>query len=149
MEEKVETLGDFDPHMVHHRDPLTNKVVKVNPYRLIKFKGADYYEWPKGSGNLWWANREPAGRLNANGEPVMGVEHETYVPAIPEEEKLSMHAASLEQENKRLMAELTAIKKEQEADVAIKKDAASKTTSKKVESKKPTETVGVQTTSKK
>jgi len=137
-------LGDFDPHVVHHRDERTKRVVKVNPYRLFVHKGTRYFEWPKGSGNLWYENREPAGRLSESGEPVIGAKHEDFEPPMTADEQLAIQQMSLEQENRRLQAELTAIKKEREGDAAIARDAASKASVKKVESKtaaKPKEEV--------
>lgn len=138
MEKKEEEviLGDFDPHVVHYRDPLTMRVTRVNAYRMIVSKGTRYYEWPKASGNLWYEDRHPAGKLDEKGEIVLAAEHTIWVAPLSVDEALGVRNATLEQENIRIKAELTAIKKEQEGDKAIAADAALKSAAKRVVSTK-------------
>ena len=114
-------LGDFDPLKVHTIDPKTKQVLRVNPFRVIISKGQRFYEWPKGSGNLWFENREPAGRLTEKGEPVTGAKHEVWNPPMTMDASVGMSNKVLEQENKKLMAELAAIKQEKEMDAVIAK----------------------------
>jgi hypothetical protein len=49
--------------VVHERHPKTGKVVASNPYRMFAIQGIQYFEKPKGSGNLYFKSGEPAGRL--------------------------------------------------------------------------------------
>jgi len=115
-EEVTQELGGFDPLVVHTRDPETKRITKVNPFRMIAHKGVRFYEWPKGSGNLWFENRVAAGRLGDDGVPVRNKPHEEWIAPITADEKIGRDNMVLEQENKKLMAELSAIKKEQEMD---------------------------------
>ena len=114
-------LGDFNPLVVHTIDPKTKKVLKVNPFRLIIAKGQRFYEWPKGSSNLWFENREPAGRLSEKGEPITGAEHIVWNPPVTMDATVGQANKVLEQENKKLMAELASIKQEREMDAVIAK----------------------------
>lgn len=117
-------LGGFDPKIVHHRDPHTGQLVKVNPFRVIIDNGVRFYEWPKGSGNLWWENRTFAGRLDERGRPVRGKAHEKYAPPLTMDQKIAQHNMVLEQENKKLAAELQEIKQERALDESHPKEPA-------------------------
>jgi hypothetical protein len=109
-----EALGDFDPRIVHTRDPKTGQMTKANPYRVIVDSNIKYYEHPKGSGNLWWENRSFAGRLGDNGRPVRGAKHMPFTPPLTMDEEISRQNMVLEQENKRLAKEVAEIKQEKE-----------------------------------
>ena len=60
---------------------------------------------------MWWGNGEPAGQI-VDGEIRMGAEHQVWTPPPTQEQRVAEQFTSLEQENKRLMAELEAIKAE-------------------------------------
>lgn len=106
-----EVLGDFDPLVVHHRDPVTKRIVRVNPYKLIVQESVRFYEHPVGSGNLWYENRKHAGRLEA-GVIKKGAAHKAYTPPVTADEALASKVMTTQQENERLLKELAEIKKE-------------------------------------
>lgn len=112
-ETQPDALGDFDFHRIHVRDSLTKRLVKTNPVKLIIHDGVRYVEHPVGSGNLYWENKEPAGRIE-DGKIFVGKAHETYIKPMTEDEKLANEMAQTRQENAKLMKELEDIKKEQE-----------------------------------
>lgn len=120
MQKEDTKLGGFDPLVVHHRDEETKMVSKVNAFRVIVHKGVRFYEWPKGSSNLWFENRVAAGRLSEEGDPIRNKAHEEWKPPITADAQVGQQNKVLEQENKKLMAELSAIKKEQEIDQKLK-----------------------------
>ena len=112
VENTAAVLGGFDPQYTTIRDPKTKAIIKENPYKLIVAKGKSFYEWPVGSGNLWFRNRTAAGRLEA-GEIIEGKKHEVYIEPKPESHDISVKLAQKEQENARLIKELEEIKREQ------------------------------------
>lgn len=117
------TSGGFDLRKVVTRDPKTGLVIKENPYRAIAHNGATFYEWPKGSGNLWFGDKSPAGRLDEYGKPILKAPHVEFAPVATVDEKVGIENASLQQENKRLVAEMAAIKKELELTQSQKTEA--------------------------
>jgi len=121
---KVQALGDFDPRVVHTRDPKTGRVIRVNPFKLIVERGKRYYEHPVGSGNLWYEDRTTAGRFE-KGSVILGADHKVYVMPLTEDQKLARKHAQLEQENIRLAQELEAIKLEQTRKTDIEENKAS------------------------
>ncbi len=48
---------------VQHRDAKTGSVRRQDPYRLHVVDGKSYYERPKGSGNLYWADGGAAAQI--------------------------------------------------------------------------------------
>jgi len=121
MKESKQELGDFDPLVVHRRDGITGKLVSVKHFKMIAHKGVRFYEYPKGSSNLWYEDRTHAGRLNELGEPVRGAAHESWTAPMTQDQKIGQDNQVLSQENVRLMAELSAIKKEQEMEKKLAK----------------------------
>jgi len=109
--QSISTLGDFDPRVVQYRDPVTKLVTKHNPYKLIVADGVRYFEHPKGSGNLWYENREHAGRLE-KGVIMKDVTHKVYIAPVTEDQKLASQVSTTRQENERLLRELAEIKRE-------------------------------------
>ncbi len=123
--EKQEALkGGFDPLVVHVRDTKTNRIASANPFRVIVEKGTRFYEWPKSSGNLWYEDRMPAGRLEDNGTIVRGEDHKSWAAPVTEDQRVGIANETLKQENKKLMAELASIKQEQ--DMTLKHKTAEK-----------------------
>lgn len=104
-----ETLGDFNIEVVHQRDARTGRIIGINPFNIIAHNGVKYYEWPKGSGNLWWKNREFAGALGEDGRPVRGKAHKKYEPPITDDERLARENMTLKQQNEKLAKELAEI----------------------------------------
>ena len=120
--EVEEVLGDFDPLVVHRRDGKSGLLVSVKPFKMIAHKGIRFYEYPVGSSNLWFENRKFAGRLSDSGEPIQGKEHEKWVAPSTHDQKIGRANDSLKQENVKLMAEISAIKKEKEVEMFLKKE---------------------------
>lgn len=107
-------LGDFNPKIIHHRNPRTGMIEKVVPIRVIMDNGVKFIEWPKGSGNLWWENRTFAGALNEKGRPVRGAKHMPYTPPLTQDERIAQANMVLEKENKRLALEVEQLRRERE-----------------------------------
>lgn len=100
--------------VVHKRDAKTGRVTSVNPYTLRIHNAVEYFERPKGSGNLWFKNNEPAGRYEA-GRFLVGAsaaEHKEWVAPLSELDKIAQATASMQAENAKLQAELNEIKRE-------------------------------------
>lgn len=105
-----------------HAWDAQGKLVRVNHYRLYIIEGVSYYERPVNSGNLWFENNQPAGRmllkLNGNGV-IISKELQPDAPHIEWKKPLEGDEAlhyELEQANTRLKeaeAELAAIRAEQ------------------------------------
>lgn len=123
MEDIVETqtvqdaqLGDFDPRVVHYRDQKTGRLVDVKPFRVHVEEGERFYEYPKNSGNLWYENRLPAGRWEADDKGsrkiVRGADHKTWTPPPTEDELLKQSQFELESKNTALEKEVAALKAE-------------------------------------
>lgn len=117
VESQESTLGGFDPRVVHERDQETQRIKRVNAHKVICFEGIRYYEWPKGSRNLWWEDRTPAGRLNADGRPVRGEAHVEWEAPIDLAQELEGKLKEKDFQTRQLMKELEALKKEKAAEV--------------------------------
>lgn len=132
-QEQEVLLADFNPHVVHYRDAKTRRVVSKKPFKVVSHQGVRFYEYPVGSGNLWWENRKPAGRLGDDGVPVRGAKHVAWEAPITQDETIAAQNATLKQENLRIQKELEAIKREMELNETHPVEAAPA----KVEAKKP------------
>jgi hypothetical protein len=100
--------------VVQKRDRKTGRVTEVNPYVLRVHQGVQYFERPKGSGNLFFGNNEPAGRYD-KGRFLVGAnaaEHVEWVKPLTDEDKVKQAVAAQAAENERLRAELNEIKRE-------------------------------------
>ena len=126
-ESQESMLGGFDPRVVHERDPITNRIIRTNAHRVLCIDGIRYYEWPKGSRNLWYENREAAGVLDKDGKPKRGASHVDWVAPRSEADDLNDVVAAKDQENKKLAAEMEVIKKELAAHKFEKAQAAQQT----------------------
>ena len=94
-----------------------------NPYRMFIQDGTKLFERPVNSGNLWYENNQPAGRVelefNDKGHIIkktfkLEAEHTAFVPVLKGAEKMQFE---LEQQRKRsaeLEAELASIRGERE-----------------------------------
>lgn len=111
----------IDPHKFDLRTHVWDNqghLVSVNHYRKFILSGSEYYERPVNSGNLWFENNEPAGRVictfNDKGHIVtkefdFKAEHIEYIPAPTGAEKLAYELAAAHAKNAQLEAELKAI----------------------------------------
>lgn len=125
MDQQPQQLGDFDVRQVTVRDPVTKRIVKQNPYRLMVIEGVSYFEHPKGSGNLWYGDKSPAGRFE-KGKIVKEAAHIAWEPPKTEDELLAGQMAAMKQENDKLLLELAEIKKEQQKKAAALPKAQTK-----------------------
>lgn len=115
-----EGLGDFNPKIVHFVNPKTKELFAIKHYRLHVIDGKRYFEYPKGSKNLWFENRHPAGRLEVKELPRGGKEfiahveqeHVEWVPPKTQDQLLAERYTEMENRNKKLEQELAAIKAE-------------------------------------
>ncbi len=106
----------------HRTDPITGETKMVNQYRLHILNGVRYFERPVGSGNLWFENNQPAGRLvgfTAQGAKVDLTEaHKAYTPPPTGAERIAAELAAKDAALAQAHAELAAIKAERDAKVA-------------------------------
>lgn len=109
---------DLKTHTFNARGVLT----KINHYRLHVTNGVQLYERPVNSGNLWYENDEPAGRVTYAGEGKIKrkvidneAEHIAYTAPLSPDEKVHFENENLKMENAKLLAEIEMIRKEQDA----------------------------------
>lgn len=111
---------DLKVHDFDRRGRLLGK----NPYRCHVRDGSKYFERPVGSGNLFFENGEPAGRvitkLSDDGTTIskrfdFKAEHIDYVMPPTGAEKLSAEYEALKAKNAAIEAELAALRAESEA----------------------------------
>jgi hypothetical protein len=109
--------------IVDRWDAQGNRVGGRNTYRKYIQNGSEYYERPVNSGNLWFENNTPAGRVicefNDKGHIVkkefdFTAKHVAFIPAPTGAEKIAAQLASEQAANAALRAELDAIKKDKE-----------------------------------
>ncbi len=116
---------------VTYHDHRTGLVIKKDPYtmRVVGDGGnrTQYFERPKGSGNLFNFNGEPVGRWDsrkAEGERFMaGAEHIEFVRPETDDEKLARSLITKDVKIRELEAELRAIKAESAKKAAPQKVA--------------------------
>jgi len=122
-EVKEETPAGFD-FRVTYRDRITGMVSHTNPYtmHIIGDERKQVMERPKGSGNCWDAQNQPAGRIMLKGEGrnaklVLDPDAKHIAWAEPEtaDQKLARDVAAQKAENAALKAELAAMKAESDA----------------------------------
>ena len=98
-------------------------LVKENTYRSFIREGRQVFERPVGSGNLWYENNEPAGRIecqyNEKGHIIAKefkpeAKHIEFVPPMNDDEKTYFELQNANKRLAQLEAELASIKKEQE-----------------------------------
>lgn len=111
---------DLNTHSWDNRGRLRSK----NMYRAHVVNGTYLFERPVNSGNLFYENNAPAGRVEckygANGA-IVGktfnekAEHKAYEAPISGDEKLHFENKTLHDQNVKLQAELEAIRAEKAA----------------------------------
>ena len=97
--------------VVHRRDEKTGRVTEVAPYRLYARDGIEYYERPKGSGNLFFKNNELAGRMIEN-RVKKDAEHVEWIAPMNADQSLAHENAVQAQELAKIKAELDSMKRE-------------------------------------
>lgn len=121
---RVVNPNEFDLR-THHFDGR-GRLKGKNPYRAHIQNGIVYYERPVGSGNLFYENNEPAGRVEfLEAKDVRGkiikkksfdheAAHKDYTAPLQGAEKMHFELANTKAENAAILAELEAIKAENE-----------------------------------
>lgn len=109
--------------LVTHRWDNQGKLIAKNPYRKFIVEGREYYERPVNSGNLWFENNQPAGRVicefNDKGhiakkEFDFSATHTEFIAAPTGSELLAAELVAERAKSAQLEAELRAITKERE-----------------------------------
>lgn len=125
---KEEKPTGFD-FKVTHRDPLTGQITHTTPYNMhiIGEERKQVMERPKGSGNCFDAQNEPAGRIALKGEGKQKrlayepeAKHVTWVEPETKDQKLARDVAAQRTENAALKAEIAALKAEADAKAPAK-----------------------------
>lgn len=111
--------------VVHKRHPKTGKTVSVNPYRLYSIQGTQYFERPKGSGNLFYKDGSEAGRM-IEGKVDSKAEHIEWKVEPTQDELTAQSLAAKDQEIDRLKREVEAIKREKKLAAAGKQASSAK-----------------------
>lgn len=109
----------------HYWD-ATGKLVKRDPYVLYVRDGVQYYERPVGSGNLWFENNQPAGRMSRKTHPDgkshkqfdHAATHIEFTEPLSGEQEMHYELELERMQNAELKRELDAIKAEREPKVA-------------------------------
>jgi len=100
------------------------QLVKANHYRQFIIGGITYYERPVNSGNLWFENNQPAGRMEYElgdsgkiGKKTLNkeAEHLVFTKPLSGAEKVHFELEKARERNAQLEAEIAAIKVESEA----------------------------------
>lgn len=112
--------------VTHKTDPLTGKSHAVNLYTLHIIKGIRYFERPIHSGNLYYENNRPAGRLafDAKGDYAINEKatHVAYVAPPTGAELIARELSEEKTARAQAEAELAAIKAERAPKSAKKED---------------------------
>lgn len=117
-QEEIEQSPEFNIK-VHHRDKK-GMLIDVTPYNLYVKGGIQYFERPIGSGNLFFENKEPAGRVErvtdekGHIHPKFDFEakHQAYVAPRDEQAQMAHDLESEKLANEALRKELALIKAE-------------------------------------
>lgn len=126
VQEEKSTGFDF---RVTYRDRVTGQVNRTNPYtmHIIGDERKQVMERPKGSGNCWDAQNQPAGRITLKGEGRNAklvldpdAKHIAWNEPETEDQRLARDVAAQKAENAALKAELAALKAESDAKVPTK-----------------------------
>lgn len=102
-----------------HEWDAQGKLVKTNLYRSFIIDGRQYFERPVNSGNLWFENNQPAGRV----EYVFGADgkiaskkfqfdqpHKDYKAPLSADEKMHYELEQERERNRALEAELAKLR---------------------------------------
>ena len=118
--------------LITHRWDNQGRLIAKNPYRKFIMNGAEYYERPVNSGNLWLENNKPAGRVllefNEKGHIAkktfdFEAAHVAYSEPPTGAEMVSQELEAERKRNAALEMELRAMRAEREAKEApVKKE---------------------------
>lgn len=108
--------GGFDLR-VKITDAKTGNLIRHQPHRIHTNGQIRYFEFPKGSGNLWFENNEPAGRVEYDAKGIKSILPDAdHIEYIPEAKNVA-----LEERLEAAEQELAALRAEKEA--SMKKEA--------------------------
>ena len=100
-----------------HAWDAQGKLIRKNLYRAHIIEGRTYYERPVNSGNLWFENNQPAGRVNYEFGPSgkiakktfdFNAPHKDFVPELTGADKLAFELEQQRELNKKLQEQLAA-----------------------------------------
>lgn len=109
--------------LVTHRWDGQGRLVGKNPYRTYIIEGRSYFERPVNSGNLWFENNQPAGRVEltfndkghiASKKFEFDAAHKEYTAPLTGAERVHYELEQERSKTAALEAELAAIKAERE-----------------------------------
>jgi hypothetical protein len=106
-------MPEFDLR-THTTDQLTGVTKATNLYRLHVIDKVQLFERPVNSGNLWYRNNEPAGRL-VGGKQDPKAPHIEYTPPPTGAERLATELRAAQEQAEAVKRELEAIKATQKA----------------------------------
>lgn len=118
--------------LVTHRWDTQGNLVAKNLYRSFIVDGTQYFERPVNSGNLWYENNQPAGRVEYKFGPSgkisskkieVGAPHKEWTAPLTGDEKLHYELQQERDKRAAAEAELLAIKAER---VTVKEAPAAK-----------------------
>lgn len=119
----------------HTTDSLSGKTKLANAYRLYVLQGKDsegrdsavrYFERPVGSGNLWFENNKPAGRLLGPNQVNTEAPHIEWIAPPTGAELVARELADAKRELAAIKAEQNRIIAKAQSDADTKKAAPEK-----------------------
>ena len=117
-----------------HEWDARGKLINLNTYRSFIIDGRQYFERPVNSGNLWFENNKPAGRVEltfgedgkiATKKFEFESKHKEWSAPLDGNAKLHYEVETLKGKNASLETELAAIRKEREELAKLKADIES------------------------
>lgn len=115
--EYVPDPNKFD--LVTHKFDPQGRLTSKNTYRTYIMDGSSYFERPVNSGNLWYENNQPAGRVELTFGPTGKIAskkfdfqaaHRDYVQPLTGAEAVHFELLAEREKNEAIAAELAAIK---------------------------------------
>lgn len=111
--EYVPDPNKFD--LVTHHWSRTGQLIRKNLYTLYVVEGNKFFERPIKSGNLWYENNQPAGRIefpNGVRKITEGAPHVAFTAKLEGDDALFYELEQEKNRNAKLEAELAAIRKD-------------------------------------
>ena len=131
----------FNPKQVDIRDPHTKQIVERRAYTLMVHKGVRFYEYPQGSGNLWYEPDIEAGKLPVaagrivKGEITEGAPHVEWKAPVTEADIVHVELAKERQKSEAILKELEELKREKQFSAKVEDKVAAKVVAKMGEGK--------------
>lgn len=124
---------NFDPEPDPNKFDLRTHVwdgsgnlIRTNLYTKYVIDGSAFYERPVKSGNLWYENNQPAGRMEYDEKGIRklceGAPHKEFTPKLEGADALYAELDDVKARAEAAEAELAAIKAEREAKTAPKSE---------------------------